>query len=87
MRNINLPVEGASPILVLLRFNQISVRDDNVRLRDRGEQFAGDEVVGMIVAGKPVVIVFGFALRPDLTRSAGVIIRRLDICQTLPIAL
>ena len=65
MRLVHLPVEGPGAVGVLLGLHQSAVGDHAERPGDRDDHLGRDAVVGIIVAGKPVVVVLGLPLRPD----------------------
>ena len=56
---------GPRSVGVLLGPHQRPVGYDRKGLGDGDDHLGGDAVVGIIVAGEPVVIVFGLALGPD----------------------
>src|SRR6266849_5932502 len=55
-----------SPGLILLRLNQCTIGDGHVLVRHRNDNFARCPIVGIVVTGKPVPVVFVFSLRPNL---------------------
>src|SRR3989454_5203819 len=55
-----------SPGLIVLRLNQCTVRDGHVLLRNGHDYLASSPVVGIVVARKPVSIVFVLSLCPNL---------------------
>src|SRR5437870_13894930 len=55
-----------SPSLVVLRLNQCTIGDGHVLIRNRHDYFARCSVVGIVVARKPVSIVFVLSLCPNL---------------------
>ena len=66
---IHDPVKCARAVRVIGRFNQRAVRDGGLAFYGRDVLLAGCFIVREVIAGKPVVIIFGFALRPDLRGS------------------
>ena len=72
VRLVHLPVEGAGAVGVLLGLDQGAVGDHAERLGDRDDHLGRDAVVGIVVAGEPVVVVLGLALGPDRQRPVGI---------------
>ncbi len=74
---VDLPVKRARAACVLLHLDQLAIRDDAQRSFHGRENLRSREIVRVIKAGKPQVIRFSFALRPDLSRSSWVVRSRL----------
>src|SRR3989449_6698008 len=55
-----------SPGLIVLRLNQRAIGDGHVLVRNRHDYFTRCSVVGIVVARKPVPVVFVFSLCPNL---------------------
>src|SRR6185369_199781 len=69
-RAIHFPMEGFGLVSgITLNADQAAVRNHLILFVDGREQFAGCLVVGIIVAGEPVMIGSRFALRPNLIRT------------------
>ena len=69
---VHLPVVGRRAVGILLGLDQGTVGNDDERLVDGDDHLGGGAVVGIVVAGKPVVGVFGLALCPDRQRLLGI---------------
>src|SRR2546425_8761718 len=55
-----------SPGLIVLRLNQRAIADGHVLVRNRHDYLASSPVVGIIIARKPVPVIFVLSLRPNL---------------------
>ena len=68
MRLIHLPVEGPRAAGVVLGLDQEAVGHDAKRAVNGDDHLRRGTIVGIVVAGKPEVVVLGFSLGPDRLR-------------------
>ena len=74
----DFPVKRARAVRVFPGFNERAIGNYRQRLFDRRRQFTGKKIVRVVIARKPVVVIFRFALRPDLARAARIVSGRRD---------
>ena len=84
VRYIYLPMKGARVVFVVLSLHELAVGDDHQGLFDCCENLRRREIVRVVVANHPIMIIFSFPLRPDLFRPVRLFRRGLYEGQPAP---
>ena len=84
VRLIYFPMEGAGSIFVVFGFEQFSIGNYRERLFYSSRELGGEEIIRMVITGKPIVVVLSFSLRPNLLRLRGIISSWFDESERCP---
>ena len=78
VRLVHAPVVRAGTVAVARRGGQHAVAQRRVLIVHRHVEVLRRALVGLVDGRHPIRVVFGLALRPDLTRLLGVLVARVD---------
>src|SRR4051794_12999348 len=82
MRLVDFPVVCTSAVVVLFCADEASVGNYHQRFLNCRDDLRGKKIIGIVVAGEPVVAIHRLALGPDLARAGRISLRRLDKAET-----